>query len=95
MHSAERSVRVARKCRRNIDNDPIFHNQGSHCTWDPLVAGVAVSLQKQPDFEAYVRPAGNLSSATASDLPRPDVVVADYESGMRLITSAQRRAVRW
>jgi DNA-binding NarL/FixJ family response regulator len=56
---------------------------------DPLVAaGLAVSLQRQPDFEAYVRPAGNLSSATASDLPRPDVVVADYDLGMRLITSA-------
>jgi DNA-binding NarL/FixJ family response regulator len=56
---------------------------------DPLVAaGLAVSLQKQPDFEAYVWPASNQSSATASDLSRPDVVVADYDSGMRLIASA-------
>jgi DNA-binding NarL/FixJ family response regulator len=62
---------------------------------DPLVAaGLAVSLQKQPDFEAYVWPASNLSSATASDLPRPDVVVADYDSGMRLIASAGAKAHR-
>ncbi len=62
---------------------------------DPLVAaGLAVSLQRQPDFEAYVWPAGNLSSATASDLPRPDVVVADYDSGMRLITSAAAKGYR-
>ena len=62
---------------------------------DPLVAaGLAVSLQKQPDFEAYVWPASNLSSATASDLPRPDAVIADYDSGMRLIASAGARGHR-
>jgi len=62
---------------------------------DPLVAaGVAVSLQRQPDFEAYVWPASNLSSATASDLPRPDVVIADYDSGMRLIVSAGAKGHR-
>jgi DNA-binding NarL/FixJ family response regulator len=62
---------------------------------DPLVAaGLAVSLQKQPDFEAYVWPASNLSSATASDLPRPDVVVADYDSGMQLIASAGTKGHR-
>jgi DNA-binding NarL/FixJ family response regulator len=62
---------------------------------DPLVAaGLAVSLQKQPDFEAYVWPASNLSSATASDLPRPDVVIADYDSGMRLIASAGAKGHR-
>jgi DNA-binding NarL/FixJ family response regulator len=62
---------------------------------DPLVAaGLAVSLQRQPEFEAYVWPAGNLSSATASHLPRPDVVVADYDSGMRLITSAAANGYR-
>jgi two-component system NarL family response regulator len=56
---------------------------------DPLVAaGLVASLPKQPDFEAYVWPASNLSSATANDLPRADVVVADYDSGMRLIASA-------
>jgi DNA-binding NarL/FixJ family response regulator len=62
---------------------------------DPLVAaGLAVSLQKQPDFEAYVCPAPNLSSATASELPRPDVVVADYDSGMQLIVSAGAKSHR-
>jgi two-component system response regulator DesR len=62
---------------------------------DPLVAaGLAVSLQKQPDFEAYVCPASNLSSATASDLPRPDVVIADYDLGMRLIASAGAKGHR-
>jgi DNA-binding NarL/FixJ family response regulator len=62
---------------------------------DPLVAaGLAVSLQKQPDFEAYAWPASNLSTATATELPRPDVVVADYDSGMRLIASAGARSHR-
>jgi len=62
---------------------------------DPLVAaGLAVSLQKQHDFEAYVWPASNLSSATASDAPRPDVVVADYDSGMRLIASGGAKSHR-
>jgi len=62
---------------------------------DPLVAaGLAVSLQKQPDFEAYVWPAGNLSSATAGHLPRPDVVVADYDSGLRLMRSAGAKGYR-
>jgi DNA-binding NarL/FixJ family response regulator len=62
---------------------------------DPLVAaGLVASLQKQPDFEAYVRPAPNLPSATANDLPRPDVVVADYDSGMQLIASAGAKGHR-
>lgn len=62
---------------------------------DPLVAaGLAVSLQIQPDFEAYAWPASNPSSATASDLPRPDVVIADYDSGMRLIASAGAKGHR-
>jgi DNA-binding NarL/FixJ family response regulator len=62
---------------------------------DPLVAaGLAVSLQRQPDFEAYVLPAGNPSSAISNDLPRPDVVVADYDSGMRLITSGGAKSHR-
>jgi DNA-binding NarL/FixJ family response regulator len=60
---------------------------------DPLVAaGLAVSLQKQHDFEAYIWPASNPSSATVSDLPRPDVVVADHDSGMRLIASAEAKS---
>jgi DNA-binding NarL/FixJ family response regulator len=57
---------------------------------DPLIAaGLAVTLQRQRDFEAVVcRPTLNASSVTASDPPPADVVVADYESGLRLIVSA-------
>jgi DNA-binding NarL/FixJ family response regulator len=57
---------------------------------DPLIAaGLAVTLQTQSDFEAYVcRPASKPLNATGSDLPPADVVVADYDSAMRLIASA-------
>jgi two-component system NarL family response regulator len=57
---------------------------------DPLVeAGLAAILQKQRDFEAVVcRPALQVSSMTATDLPPADIVVADYDSGLRLIASA-------
>jgi DNA-binding NarL/FixJ family response regulator len=56
---------------------------------DPLVAaGLAVTLQKQTDFEAVVnRPASPGARRTASDLPVADVVVADYDSGLRLLAS--------
>jgi two-component system NarL family response regulator len=58
---------------------------------DPLIAaGLAVTLQKQHDFEAFVRrPAPQVSSAAAIRSPPADVVVADYDSGMRLIASAE------
>jgi DNA-binding NarL/FixJ family response regulator len=57
---------------------------------DPLIAaGLAVTLQKQRDFEAVVcRPALQAPGATAGDLPPADVVIADYDSGLRLILSA-------
>jgi two-component system NarL family response regulator len=57
---------------------------------DPLIAaGLAVTLQTQRDFDAFVcGPASKVSSATASGLPPADVVVADYDSGMRLMVSA-------
>jgi DNA-binding NarL/FixJ family response regulator len=57
---------------------------------DPLIAaGLAATLQKQRDFEAaFCTPASWMSTATATDLPPPDVVVADYDSGLRLIASA-------
>jgi DNA-binding NarL/FixJ family response regulator len=57
---------------------------------DPLIAaGLAATLQKQRDFEAVVcRPALQAPSATAADLPPADIVVADYDSGLRLIVSA-------
>jgi DNA-binding NarL/FixJ family response regulator len=52
---------------------------------DPLIsAGLAVTLRKRGDFEAIVcSPA-----LTASDMTSGDVVVADYDSGLRLIASA-------
>jgi len=56
---------------------------------DPLIAaGLAVTLQRQPDFEAVVcRSMLKVSSAIASESPPADVVVADYDSGLRLIMS--------
>ncbi len=56
---------------------------------DPLIsAGLAVTLRKWRDFEAIVcRPDLTLSH-TASHVPSADVIVADYESGLRLIVSA-------
>jgi DNA-binding NarL/FixJ family response regulator len=63
---------------------------------DPLIAaGLAATLHAHRDFEANVlRPASTLSGATASNLPPADVVVADYDSGMRLIVSAGARSHR-
>jgi DNA-binding NarL/FixJ family response regulator len=57
---------------------------------DPLIAaGLAATLQQQRDFEAVVwGPALQVSSVKAIDLPPADVVVADYDSGLRLIASA-------
>jgi DNA-binding NarL/FixJ family response regulator len=57
---------------------------------DPLIAaGLAVTLEKQRDFEAVVfRPALAVSGALASDVPRADVIVADYDCGLQLIGSA-------
>jgi DNA-binding NarL/FixJ family response regulator len=57
---------------------------------DPLIAaGLAVTLQQQRDFEAVVcSPALQVSSVAAADLPPADIVVADYDSGLRLIASA-------
>jgi DNA-binding NarL/FixJ family response regulator len=56
---------------------------------DPLItAGLAITLQKQCDFEAFVRtPSPQIAGAAPVRLPPADVVVADYESGMRLIAS--------
>jgi DNA-binding NarL/FixJ family response regulator len=63
---------------------------------DPLIsAGLAVTLQKQPDFEALVsKSALQASSGTASDLPPADVVVADLDSGLRLLRSAGAQGYR-
>jgi DNA-binding NarL/FixJ family response regulator len=59
---------------------------------DPLIAaGLTATLQKQGDFEVLVcRRASKLSKPTGNDLPPADVVVADYDTAMRLIASAGR-----
>jgi two-component system NarL family response regulator len=63
---------------------------------DPLIAaGLAVTLQRQRDFEAVVRrPTLTVSNAVVSDPPQADVVVADYDSGLRLIATAGARPHR-
>jgi two-component system NarL family response regulator len=57
---------------------------------DPLIAaGLTVTLQQQTDFEAFVhRPVLQVSTAPAIRMPPADVVVADYDSGVRMIASA-------
>jgi two-component system NarL family response regulator len=56
---------------------------------DPLIAaGLVATLQRQPDFEALVcKSTLKVSSVIASESPPADVVVADYDSGLRLIVS--------
>jgi two-component system NarL family response regulator len=57
---------------------------------DPLIAaGLAVTLQKQSDFESLISTRALQGSlGTASDLPPSDVVVADYATGLELLLSA-------
>jgi len=54
---------------------------------DPLIsAGLASLLQRRRGFEAVVcKPALIVSPATAGHVPSADVVIADYDSGLRLI----------
>jgi DNA-binding NarL/FixJ family response regulator len=56
---------------------------------DPLIsAGLESLLRKRHGFETLVcNPALTVSPATAGHLPSADVVVADYDSGLRLIES--------
>jgi DNA-binding NarL/FixJ family response regulator len=63
---------------------------------DPLIsAGLAVTLEKRQDFEAVVCScASTVSHAMTSHFPSADVVVADYESGLRLIGSAGAQSHR-
>jgi DNA-binding NarL/FixJ family response regulator len=53
---------------------------------DPLIsAGLAATLRKQRHFEVAVcSPESAVSLSTVSHFPSPDVVVADYDSGLRL-----------
>jgi DNA-binding NarL/FixJ family response regulator len=56
---------------------------------DPLIAaGLAAVLRKRRDFKAVVCSPESSSQAMASHLLSADVVVADYDCGLRLIESA-------
>jgi DNA-binding NarL/FixJ family response regulator len=56
---------------------------------DPLIsAGLAATLRKQRHFEVVVcSPESAVSRSTVGHLSSPDVVVADYDSGLRLTAS--------
>ncbi len=61
---------------------------------DPLIsAGLAAILRKRRDFEIVVC-SSELSHWPASRVPSPDVVVADYDSGLRLTASKDTRRDR-
>jgi DNA-binding NarL/FixJ family response regulator len=53
---------------------------------DPLIsAGLAATLRRRRDFKiAVCKPEATVSQSTASHFPSPDVVLADYDSGLRL-----------
>jgi DNA-binding NarL/FixJ family response regulator len=56
---------------------------------DPLIAaGLAALLRKRRDFKAVVYRPASISQGMASHLSLADVVVADYDYGLRLIESA-------
>jgi DNA-binding NarL/FixJ family response regulator len=63
---------------------------------DPLIsAGLSASLGTQRDFEVAVcNPAPSASHPTARHLPSPDIVVADYDSGLQLTGSDSAHTVR-
>src|ERR1700730_1516977 len=58
---------------------------------DSLIsAGLAATLRKRREFKVMVcSPESTASRCTASHFPAPDVVVADYESGLRLTASKE------
>ncbi|MDB6103623.1 MAG: Transcriptional regulator, LuxR family [Gammaproteobacteria bacterium] len=56
---------------------------------DPLIAaGLVTLLRKRRDFEVFVCSRALTSNATVRHLPPAHVVVADYDSGLRLLESA-------
>ena len=56
---------------------------------DPLItAGLVTLLRKRRDFEVLVSSRAQTSDAAARHLPPAHVVVADYDSGLRLLGSA-------
>jgi len=63
---------------------------------DPLIsAGLAATLRRRRDFKVVVcSPVLTASYSPASYFPSADVVVADYDSGLRLIASIDARRDR-
>jgi two-component system NarL family response regulator len=56
---------------------------------DPLIAaGLVTLLRKRRDFEVFVSSRALTSNATTRHLQPAHVVVADYDSGLRLLASA-------
>jgi DNA-binding NarL/FixJ family response regulator len=56
---------------------------------DPLIAaGLVTLLRKRRDFEVLICSRALSSNATARHLPPANVIVADYDSGLRLLESA-------
>ena len=80
--------------RRSDTNQAIGNPQScvinvliAHC--DPLIAaGLVAVLGKRRDFKAVVCSPAATSQGMASHLSLADVVVADYDYGLRLIESA-------
>ena len=79
--------------RSNTDQGPgplqacVINVLIAHC--DPLItAGLVAVLRKRPDFKAVVCSPAATSQGMASHLSLADVVVADYDYGLRLIESA-------
>ena len=65
----------------------VIHVLIAHC--DPLIAaGLATVLRKRRDFKAVVCSPAATSQGMAGHLSLADVVVADYDYGLRLIESA-------
>jgi two-component system NarL family response regulator len=62
---------------------------------DPLIAaGVVTLLRRERDFEVAVCSRALTSNGSAVHLPRAHVVIADYDSGLRLLKSAGTRNPR-
>src|SRR4030088_1208287 len=62
---------------------------------DPLIAaGLETLLRKRRDLEVFVSRRALTSNATAGHLPPAHVVVADYDSGLRLLASADAGSPR-
>jgi DNA-binding NarL/FixJ family response regulator len=63
---------------------------------DPLIAaGLAATLQTRPDFAAVLcSPALAVARAASGHLPSTDVVIADYDLGLRWLVAARAQSPR-